>query len=305
MALKISPSPAELNIKMTNILKIENFINDQSYSDLIEYSANFNARLCIERKLRLPFLDPQTGVAQKHSNLFMKSSQRIPGLKEGQIYTYPSQRWRCKKNSVKFNSRPFYRFRTADNFTTIVAPNPNLLPAAPTSLIAPPTSIISTSTTATNEGDVSDFQALIDAESNSLGGADTDSKDSQIVKDETISKEWFYDDMEVNDVNSEEQGDSDVDYNINGYKRKKKPVTARKSSRKPHSSESTKKRSSIGPSSNSRNNRSKKSSSSSRPSKSAESANRNFADVEPPSFDSVQDLFDGNSADKFGAYRSF
>jgi zinc finger protein ubi-d4 len=295
MALKTSPS----NIKMTNVLKIENFLNDQSYSDLIEYSANFNARLCIERRLRMPFLDPQTGVAQKHSNLFMKSSQRLPGLKEGQIYTYPSTRWRCKKNSVKFNSRPFYRFRNADNCTTgntttLAEPSHNSLPPVPSSTIVPPI--------ASTEGDISDFQALIDAESNSLGAADTDSKDSQIVKEETMSKEWFFEDM---DVNSEEQGDSDFDYNINGYKRKKKPVTARKSSRKPkdsHAMENSKKRSNVptsSSSSSSRNNRSRKS----RPKSGKSETNGNFADVEPPSFDSVQgDLFDGNSADN---YRSF
>lgn len=279
----------ELN--MTNILKIESFINDQSYSDLIEYSANFNARLCVERRLRMPFLDPQTGVAQKHSNLFMKASQRLPGIQEGQIYTYPSKRWRCKKSSVKFNSRPFYRFRNAD-CTTMVAPNPNTLTSTlSSSLIAP---------TSATEGDVSDFQALIDAESNSA--ADTDSKDSQILKDDSMSKEWFFDDMEANEVNSEEQGDSDFDYNINGYKRKKKPVTARKTSRKPKDllPESVKKRSNSGKSS-SRNRKSR----SSKPGK-TESGNRNFADVEPPSFDSVQgDLFDGNSSDKFNAYRSF
>lgn len=272
---------------MTNVLKIENFINNQSYSDLIEYSANFNARLCIERRLRMPFLDCQTGIAQKHSNLFMKASQRLPGLKEGQIYSYPCRRWlsRCKKSSVKFNSRPFYRFAE-----TVVAPNQILVPAAPSSMIPPPASI---------EGDVSDFQALIDAESNSL---DTDSKDSQIVKDETVSKEWFYDDMEANDVNSEEQGDSDFDYNINGYKRKKKLVTARKSSsRKPkedrQTSESAKKRSSSGPGSSSRTT-SRNRKSSSRPSGKSESVKRNFSEA---SFETVQDLFDGSNS----SYRSF
>lgn len=68
--------------------------------------------------MRFPFLDPQTGVAQKHSNLFMKKAQRIPGLSRGQIYTYPSFRWRKAKrqylnnpNSYPWNYRPFGRFR--------------------------------------------------------------------------------------------------------------------------------------------------------------------------------------------------
>lgn len=275
---------------MTNILKIENFLNDQSYSDLIELSSKFNTRLCVERRMRMPFLDPQTGIAQKHSNLYFKKSQRLPGLKEGQIYTYPSARWRCRKNSVKFTSRPFYRF-AADTCNSMVASNHSLSVGGVSSTINP--------VLASKDGDVSDFQALID-ESNSLGAADTDSKDSQNLKEESMTN-WFYDDMEANDVGSEEQADSDFDYNINGYKRKKKPVTTRKSSRKtpkdPHVGDIIKKsRSSSSANSNSRNsNRSRK-----RTNKS-DMGNRNFADVEPPSFKSVE----GNLIDNVAAYRSF
>ncbi|CRK94789.1 CLUMA_CG008283, isoform A [Clunio marinus] len=284
MAMKVSP---DLNINMTNILKIENFINDQSYSELIEYSANFNSRLCIERRLRMPFLDPQTGVAQKHSNLYFKKSQRLPGLKEGQIYTYPSTRWRCKTTSMKFNNRPFYRFRAADNCTTLNSSNNTVYTTA--------TSTISTSNVNGTDGDVSDFQALIDAESNSFGAGDTDSKDSQNLKDETMTKDWFFEDMDAHDMGSEEQNDSDFDYNINGYKRKKKPVTTRKSSRKPKDPEMVKKSRSGGSS-----NRNRKSSS--RKGNRADGSLTSF-DVEPPSFDSVQgDLMDGSSV---GAYRSF
>lgn len=301
MALKVTSSAADLNIKMTNILKIENFLNDSSYSELIEFSANFNSRLCIERRLRMPFHDPQTGVAQKHSNLYLKKSQRLPGLKEGQIYTYPSNRWRCKKTSLKFSNRPFYRFRAADTCptaTTTVAPNLATLTPGPSS------SSLNSTVASAADGDVSDFQALIDAESNSL---DTDSKDSQILKEETMTKDWFFDDMDVNDVGSEEAPDSDFEYSINGYKRKRKPVTTRKSSRKPkdpHAIDGTTKKprsASSGASSNSRSNRNRKSSSrSSKPSKADGSGSRSFADVEPPSFESVEgDLIDG------GAYRNF
>lgn len=297
MALKVTSPPADLNIKMTNILKIENFLNDSSYSELIEFSANFNARLCIERRLRLPFHDPQTGIAQKHSNLYLKKSQRLPGLNEGQIYTYPSNRWRCKKTSMKFSNRPFYRFRAADTCTSMVAPNLTTLTPGPSSSL--------NSTIVSADGDVSDFQALIDAESNSLGAADTDSKDSQILKEETMTKDWFFDDMDANDVGSEEQPDSDFEYSLNGYKRKRKPVTTRKSSRKPkdpHAIDGIKKprSASSGASSNSRSNRNRKSSSrSSKPTK-TDGVSRSFADVEPPSFESVEgDLIDG------GAYRNF
>lgn len=123
MALKISTTaPSEININISkNIENIEKLLHDSTYTELIEFSSTFNTRLRVERKLRLPFLDPQTGVAQRHSNLFMKKTQRLPGLREGQIYTYPQLRWRKAKrqylnnpNSYPWNYRPFGRFREND-----------------------------------------------------------------------------------------------------------------------------------------------------------------------------------------------
>ncbi|CAD1474817.1 unnamed protein product, partial [Heterotrigona itama] len=73
------------------------FLNDTAYREAIENSSNYNSRLCRERRLRMPFLDSQTGVAQNHSALFMSSRERLPGLLHGQIYTYPSKRWRKKR----------------------------------------------------------------------------------------------------------------------------------------------------------------------------------------------------------------
>ncbi|XP_067007118.1 zinc finger protein DPF3 [Anabrus simplex] len=94
----------DIQIGNSNVLsKIESFLNDASYREAIENSANYNTRLCIERRLRMPFLDSQTGVAQNHSNLFMSPRQRIPGLLEGQIYTYPSKRWRKKRRQYLMN----------------------------------------------------------------------------------------------------------------------------------------------------------------------------------------------------------
>lgn len=73
----------------TNLEKIERFMNASAYQQNLEYSANFNTRLCVERRLRLPFFDPQTGVAQNHCSLFMTRRQRMPGFREGQLYSYP------------------------------------------------------------------------------------------------------------------------------------------------------------------------------------------------------------------------
>lgn len=74
-----------------NLEKIERFINASAYQQNLEYSANFNTRLCVERRLRLPFFDPQTGVAQNHCSLFMTRRQRMPGFREGQLYSYPGK----------------------------------------------------------------------------------------------------------------------------------------------------------------------------------------------------------------------
>lgn len=321
MALKISSTP-DLNVNMPNIIKIEKLLNDSAYSELIEFSANFNTRLCVERKLRMPFLDPQTGVAQKHSNLYMKRTQRMPGMRDGQIYSYPSLRWRNKSNSLKLSSRPFFRFRATDNCPTTtttmatmsVPPNPVTINNS-NSNSQPATTTNSTAPTAV-DGEASDFQALID-ESNSMTGADTDSKDSS----QEVPKEWYYDDMNDNDAVSEEQPDSDFDYNINGYKRKKRGTVRKGASRKTKdtfggSEEATsipKKsrssggggRSGAGGASGSRSSRSSKKGTSTRSAKNNKRVPEPL-DIEPPSFDSVQgDLkLNENSADSF-AYRKF
>ncbi|XP_014609115.1 PREDICTED: zinc finger protein ubi-d4-like isoform X1 [Polistes canadensis] len=97
----VAMSPASHGIiqavNENNLIKIESFLNDTAYREAIENSSNYNSRLCRERRLRMPFLDSQTGVAQNHSTLFMSPRERLPGLLHGQIYTYPSKRWRKKR----------------------------------------------------------------------------------------------------------------------------------------------------------------------------------------------------------------
>ncbi|CRK94790.1 CLUMA_CG008284, isoform A [Clunio marinus] len=180
----VNTTPVDLNINMPNLTKIEKMLNDSSYSELIEFSANFNTRLCVERRLRMPFLDPQTGVAQKHSNLFMKKSQRIPGLRDGQIYTYPSARWRKAKrqyltnaNAYPFNYRPFGRFRENDfEHSTPV-------------------------------GD-----AFIPSEESSFRPGmteDSHSKDSH--KEDNSKSGWYYDEMDIHDMDNFEDPEEDSD----------------------------------------------------------------------------------------------
>ncbi|TMW41747.1 hypothetical protein DOY81_013174 [Sarcophaga bullata] len=105
-------------VNINNFEKIQNFLNDSAYKEILENSENYNTRLCIERRLRMPFLDPQTGVAQTHCALFVKQKQRMPGFREGQIYTYPSNRWRKPKRQYLLNHHHSYRhyqYRESNN----------------------------------------------------------------------------------------------------------------------------------------------------------------------------------------------
>ncbi|ELT95039.1 hypothetical protein CAPTEDRAFT_19718 [Capitella teleta] len=75
-------------------------LSDYRYKQVMEGSATYNARLCSERKLRLPFLDSQTGVAQNHSNLFLPHRYRGTGHRHDQLYTYPARIWKKKRKAV-------------------------------------------------------------------------------------------------------------------------------------------------------------------------------------------------------------
>ncbi|CAD7090762.1 unnamed protein product [Hermetia illucens] len=186
-----------------NLEKIQNFFKDATYRETIEFSANFNTRLCIERRLRLPFIDPQTGVAQNHSQLFMDRRQRLPPFREGQIYSYPAARWR--KSRRQYLSK-MYRYSERP-FQALKRPEPGIETAD------------------------SDFNGTLLEESSSLGGADTsDSKDSQQHLKEDLPKEWFYDEMDMNEMDALEEpkspADDEYDYDPrygNKKRRKRRP----------------------------------------------------------------------------------
>ncbi|XP_030626928.1 zinc finger protein DPF3 isoform X3 [Chanos chanos] len=72
-------------------------LGDQFYKDAIEHCRSYNARLCAERSIRMPFLDSQTGVAQNNCYIWMERRHRGPGLEAGQMYTYPARCWRKKR----------------------------------------------------------------------------------------------------------------------------------------------------------------------------------------------------------------
>ncbi|BES88753.1 zinc finger protein ubi-d4 [Nesidiocoris tenuis] len=184
---------ASCDIQISNpavLSRIESFMADTAYREALENSSNFNTRLCIERRLRMPFLDSQTGIAQNHSKLFMSPRERIPGLLCGQVYTYPSQRWRKKRR--QYLMQPQVGIRRCEL-----------------------------------QSESNDLHTISTVE-NPAAAASEDSKDSASIKDDTSTKAsqdaWYYDELELQAMEGFEDvdPDSDYDYEETYSKRRKK-----------------------------------------------------------------------------------
>ncbi|KAK8727797.1 hypothetical protein OTU49_009460, partial [Cherax quadricarinatus] len=75
------------------------FVNDTGYKELMQNSARYNVRIRKDRIYRQPYIDGQTGVAQRHCHLFVSDKHRMPGILQGQVYTYPARRWKTQRRS--------------------------------------------------------------------------------------------------------------------------------------------------------------------------------------------------------------
>ncbi len=64
------------------------------YKEAVENAAHYNSQLFQNKKLRLPYLDAQTGIAQTTSPLLRSRLERRRGALHGQIFSYPPRRWR-------------------------------------------------------------------------------------------------------------------------------------------------------------------------------------------------------------------
>ena len=96
------------------------FFDDPGYKEYLESAVSFNRKLNEERKMRLPYIDSQTGVAQRHYNSERHRRERMPGLKEGQIYSYPQKHWRKKKYQyLKYFMQPKRSFDPDSEMHTI------------------------------------------------------------------------------------------------------------------------------------------------------------------------------------------
>ncbi|KAJ0171419.1 hypothetical protein K1T71_012969 [Dendrolimus kikuchii] len=173
-------------VNPSNLAKIESFLNDPSYKEIIENSSTFNSRLCAERRMRMPFIDTQTGVAQSHSNLFMTRRQRMPGQREGQVYTYPAQRWRkARRQYLTMSSTRWGWSGAADLADFGEGENSSGVP-----------------------GDV-------------LAGDDSRDGSQTATKDDP--KEWFYDELvEEMETGEEPEAESDEDYYDDTYANRRK-----------------------------------------------------------------------------------
>ena len=185
--------------------------NESAYKEILESSETYNTRLCIERRLRMPFLDPQTGTAQNHSQLHksvgvvllvlvflrltcvafypLQRRQRMPGLREGQLYSYPAARWR--KARRQYLTRGYYRPREPDSIM---------------------------------DGDFSNHGG--GGDSMPAHGLDIETKDSHHsgihAKDEMSNNPWYYDELDGMEMDEYDDGgqDSDLDFEESYTKKK-------------------------------------------------------------------------------------
>ena len=165
--------------------KVEEFFDDPSYKEYLESAVSYNRKLNEERKMRLPYIDSQTGVAQRHYNSQRHKRERMPGLNQSQIYSYPQKQWRKKKYQyLKYFMQPKKMFDHEAEMHTI-------------SQVENPSAIGGSSSIPPNE------------DSNTSGGPDKDN--------------WPYYDEDgfMDDGEAEGNSDSDFEYE-DSYSRKRK-----------------------------------------------------------------------------------
>jgi len=138
MRENITKMPLDITWRPEVGKKVEEFFNNKDYKDYLESAVSFNRKLNEERKMRLPYIDSQTGVAQRHYNSERLKRERMPGRKMGQIYTYPQKHWRKKKYQyLKYFMQP-KRFDPESEMHTISqVENPSAASSTTTNNIPP------------------------------------------------------------------------------------------------------------------------------------------------------------------------
>ena len=132
----------------------------------------------------------------------------MPGFMQGQIYTYPSKRWRKKRRQY---------------LTSLLHANRTTVTAKEVAEIEAP----------------EHFHTISTVENPAAIATDEASKDSMGTKEETPKDTWYYDDLDMQEMDpfDEPDLDSDYDYEESYRKKKKRPSKTPRSSatESPHS----------------------------------------------------------------------
>jgi len=83
----------EIEVNADSVEKLENFLCNSKYKELAKNTQSFSRKLNKERKMRGHYVCGQTGVAHKHHNSQRSARERMPGTKDGQVYSYPQKKW--------------------------------------------------------------------------------------------------------------------------------------------------------------------------------------------------------------------
>jgi len=154
MKENITKMPLEITWRPEVGKKVEEFFDNKDYKEYLESAVSFNRKLNEERKMRLPYIDSQTGVAQRHYNSERLKRERMPGQKMGQIYTYPQKHWRKKKYQyLKYFLQPKRFDPEAEMHTISQVENPSAASSATTTNIIPPNEDSNTSGGQDNKGE--------------------------------------------------------------------------------------------------------------------------------------------------------
>jgi len=219
--------------------KVDAFFNNPGYKAYLESAVSFNRKLNEERKMRIPFIDSQTGVAQRNYNKERHKRERMPGMKFGQIYSYPQRSWRKKKYQyLESFMKPVNDTSDLESELHTISQIEN--PAAEKS-VASSTSTNSTTTTITDPVTNDDIPTVVNGDTSDSKKEDTDTmatstttnnnattttKTASAITSTTNSREWvYYDDDEafmdedLPEINSD--GDSDFGESFGSRKKKK------------------------------------------------------------------------------------
>lgn len=89
---------------------------DIGYREALESCGSWNAQMLNGRKQRVPYFDSHTNIGQQNCRLYHSNCSRRRGRLQGQVYQYPSRRWKRTPNSgPKLLDDPFYELQIMED----------------------------------------------------------------------------------------------------------------------------------------------------------------------------------------------